>query len=303
MSKTVRAACFLVCAAPIAWSHESFLPLHEHGTQTHEHHGHAHQAHVPDGKSTAHVHHEEHSRWAVATGLRYTRYSLEDGRALLWETGLGFDYAVLPWLHLGGDVSYGWFDSKGGSADGWLVPHAHVDFHLPLGSNWEAVVGLGVGFPGGEAALVGDHWSWEPHLELRYDRRAWFFATGVNFTIISGETHDEHEHEHGDEEEVHEHDHEERDFHEIVDPHGQRELRYYGAFGVRMFDERLALEARLTGVHITSGTEDNRNYLRGGIRASWRLTERVSIYAEGNVPLTDAQRNDWQSSAALRIAF
>jgi hypothetical protein len=318
MSCTSRISHFAVgiLIAPLAsWAHESFLPLHEHGPHRHSHAAHEHHDHTRDGKQ-AHAHDEvEESRWAIATGARYTRYSLDSGSAHLWETGLGADFAILPWLHLGGDVSYGWFNSDESNSSGLLVPHAHLDIHLPLAGHWEVVTGLEVGFPGGDEELVGRHWEWAPHVEIRHDRETWFVAAGASFVIISGENHEHHAHEESEEHHEEEgHDHEEEsehedhgeealDIHRIVDPHGERELQYYGAFGVRLLDQRLTVETRLSGVHVTSGDTDDRNYLRAGLRASWMLNERLTLTTEGSVPITDAERNQWQVSFGMRVAF
>ena len=297
-------------------AHEGFLPLHEHSAHRHAHHDHSAEEHAAhDGKGHKHVHtpHQE-SRWAVATGVRYTKYAAPGIRGSLWETGLGLDYTVLPWLHIGGDVSYGWFSSPEGDADGWLIPHFHADVHLPLGGKWEVVTGLEIGFPAGEENLTGDHWEWAPHVELRRDAGPWYVAAGASFAISSGDSHDHDDHAQEGHEE-HEHDHEDEahdhaahqghtgDFHEIVDPHGERELRYYAAFGVRVFDEKVTLESRLSGVHVTSDDTEFRNYLRGGLRVNWQIRENLTFSTEGSVPLTNAERNDWQASAALRVAF
>src|SRR5687768_3824039 len=99
----------LIVVATSAGAHDAFLPLHEHrpGAHSHGSHGASHEtgahqhAQSADGK---HVHLDEAhaaSRWVVATGVQYTRYSVAGSRAELWETGLGFEFAVLPWLHAG----------------------------------------------------------------------------------------------------------------------------------------------------------------------------------------------------------
>ncbi|HEX8295551.1 MAG TPA: hypothetical protein VF593_04585 [Chthoniobacteraceae bacterium] len=316
-------------------AHESFLPLHHHSSShTHsiggeEAHSHAHEG----GKDVRS--HSPHStaehRFAFAAGGRFTRYSLEGEKAHLWETGVGFDYAVLPWLHLGGDVSYGWFDSDAGRAAGLLAPHAHVDFHIPIAPAWEVIAGFEVGFPGGEEALVGKHWELAPHVELRYDRGGWFAEAGARLVFVTGEDNHEHEHaahehaeeageteEHGEEEEHHgeeeahgEEEHHEAgathvhaaDFHETVEPHGERELQYSVGVGVRLLQKRLTLETQLTGVRVLAGETPADDYLRAGVRGSWALTERVLLTTEGSIPITDAERNQWQTSMGVRVSF
>ena len=292
-------------------AHESFLPLHHH-SGSHQHSGHDHAAHdhahdEPDGKG-GHLHEPgpafTEERFAIATGGRYTRYDLGAGEhGHLWETGLGIDYAVTPWLHVGGDVTYGWYDSPTGRADGWMTPHAHLDFHIPIRSAWEVIVGLEVGFPGGDEALVGDHWEWAPHLELRYDPGQWFAEAGVSLSYIVGEKDHHHDHE-GEAHEGEAHDHgDTADFHEIVDPHAERELDYYGALGVRLLDRRLTLAGRLAGVHVLAGETPSDDYLRAGLRVSYQITEKVLLTTESSLPITDAERNQWQISAALRVGF
>ena len=303
------------------WAHEGFLPLHEHGEHRHTHRDsvHGEDAHVHgDGKEHKHVHMKEEaeSRWAVATGVRYTRYVSEHARGSLWEAGLGADFAVTPWLHLGGDFSYGWFDGVDGQADGWLTPHAHLDVHLPVSENFEVIAGLEVGFPFADEELTGEHWEWVPHLEVRYDAGAWYAAAGVDFAFSDvghGEHFHEGEEENGGDNEQAEEEHDEGEhldqpgheahLHEIVDPHGERELRYHAAFGVRMMEERMTAEVRFSGVHVISDDTEARNYLRGGLRLTWRLSEAVSFSAEGNIPIGHAERNDWQASAAVRVGF
>lgn len=322
----------ILAILPATWSlhaHESFLPLHDfHLHQSHEHHEHHEHA---EGK-TAHDHdHTLTHRLEIASGVRYTRHSLHGEAAHLWETTVGFEYSATSWLHMGADVSYGWFDSDEGSADGLMVPHAHIDIHLPLGGSWELLASFGVGFPGGEENLVGDHWEFTPGIELRYDRHTWFASAGASFVFVEGGHHHHHDHhasdadesheehdEHGEEHDAHEepdhdeypahHDHAhaghaENDFHEIVDPHGSRELHYHVAFGVRPFDERLELESRLSAVHVTSGDTEDRNYLRAGLRASWKIDDRWIVSTQGSVPITDARRNEWQASLAVRVDF
>jgi hypothetical protein len=294
--------------------------MHRHDHSAHAH-GHPHEH--SDGSSKAKVCLEPHGadhRWTVASGVRYTRYNLSSGKADLWEVGFGADYQILPWLHIGGEFGYGWFDSREGSAEGWLTPYFHLDAHIPLAGNWELIAGLGVGFPGGEKNLVGDHWTWEPHLELRYDRGPWYVAAGVGLAFIEGDNHEDHDHDSHEEEEhedghadheegAHdehaEHDHHAHsgDFHEIVDPHGDREFHYYGAFGVRLLEERVSVEARLVGVHVISGESPADNYLRAGLRTSWNITDRFALSAEGNVPITSTERNDWQTSLSFRFQF
>ena len=294
----------ILVAPALSPAHESFLPLHHH-TGSHQHAGHDHASEAPDGK-VDHLHEPAspftEERFAIATGGRYTRYALgEDGPGHLWETGLGIDYAVTPWFHLGGDVSYGWYDSAVGRADGWMKPHAHLDFHIPIRSAWEIIVGLEVGFPGGDEALVGSHWEWAPHLELRYDPGQWFAEAGASLSFIVGDKDNDHEgeahagaaHDHGDA----------VDFHEIVEPHGERELDYYGTLGVRLLDRRLTLAGRLAGVHVLVGETPADDYLRAGLRVSYQLTGKVLLTTEASLPITDAERNQWQISAALRVGF
>jgi hypothetical protein len=305
------------------FSHESFLPLHEHGEHRHAHGESTHAGHThahPDGKAHHHLHLEEtaEGRWAVAAGVRYTRYTSEHAHGSLWETGLGADFAVLPWLHLGGDLSYGWFDGPSAKADGWLTPHAHLDVHLPVSGRFEVIAGLEIGFPFADEDLAGEHWEWVPHVELRYDAGPWYAAAGVDFafTDVAHEHHadeseeepaKEHENESvaHDEGHVEEHDHSEHTghLHEIVDPHGERELRYHAAFGVRLIDQKMTAELRFSGVHVISDDTDARNYLRGGLRLTWRVSEAISLSTEGNIPIGHAERNDWQASAAVRVGF
>jgi hypothetical protein len=230
---------------------------------------------------------------------------------------VGVEYNPSPWLHFGAEVSYGWFESDEGNADGLMVPHAHVDFHLPFGGAWEVLAGFDVGFPGGDETLVGDHWEFTPSVEIRYNREIWFAAAGTSFVFTEGDGHDHGAdgHEHGDEEDAdHEEDgdHEqdesdssngETSFEDVVDPHGSRELHYFTAFGVRVLDERLELESRLSGIHVTSGDTPDRNYVRAGLRASWKFDERWAISAQASMPLTEARRNEWQASLAVRVGF
>jgi hypothetical protein len=301
-----RSLLLLTAFSPLVSSaHESFLPLHHHSS-SHEHTAHAgiHTHREPDGK---HVH--EHSatalteeRFAFAAGARFTRYSVPDAKAQLWETGVGIDFAVRPWLHVGGDIAYGWFESGRTKVDGWLSPHAHLDLHLPVGGAWEVVAGLDVGLPFGDEALVGEHWEWAPHVELRYDRGGWYAEAEASLAFIKekGE-HDHHAEEEGD---THEGEHEHSmDVPEIVEPHGERELRYGLAAGVRLLDRRLTLESRLTGIHILAGETPEDDYLRTGVRVSWAFDHRWLLSAEGTVPITDAERNQWQASVGLRVGF
>lgn len=302
------APLFAALLAPtLSTAHESFLPLHHHsGSHGHARHEHAAHSHdEPDGKG-GHIHKTPaftEERFAIATGGRYTRYSLDEGDGHLWETGLGIDYAVTSWLHIGGDVSYGWYDSSAGRADGWMTPHAHLDYHIPLRGAWEVIVGLEVGFPGGDEALVGDHWEWAPHLEVRYDPGQWFAEIGATLAFIVGEEDHAHDHEgHAHEGEAHDHG-DTADFHEIVDPHGERELDYYGTLGVRLLDRRLTLAGRLAGVHVLAGETPADDYLRAGLRVSYQITDKVLLTTEGSLPITDAERNQWQVSVGLRVGF
>jgi hypothetical protein len=301
----------------------------------HSHGGHSHG--VNDGKAGAPFAPEQfrHHRFAFVSGARFTRYSTEDGKAHLWETGVGFDYEIFPSLHIGADLTYGWFDSKTGDADGLLSPHLHFDFHIPLARGWEIGLGVEVGLPGGEEALVGEHWELAPHLEVRYDAGAWFVDADAKLVFVfeegdhhqhGGSDHHEHEaeedesgpHEHAaephDEEHeeethtdthdhhLHAHEHPE-DFHHLVEPHGESELQYSLAAGVRVFDRKLTLESRLAGVRVLAGETAAQNYVRGGFRASWALNERVLLIGEASMPVTDAERNQWQTSIAMRVSF
>ncbi|RYD76866.1 MAG: hypothetical protein EOP84_16325 [Verrucomicrobiaceae bacterium] len=89
----------------------------------------------------------------------------------------------------------------------------------------------------------------------------------------------------------------------MVDPHGDREVHYHTTFGVRLFDESLTLEGRFHGVHVISGETPDRDYLRAGVRAVYRLSENCAIRTEASIPLTDARRNQWQASASLQVSF
>jgi hypothetical protein len=267
---------------------------------------------------------EEQQRWAVGTGVRYTQYSFEDERAHLWEAGLGLSYRATPWLNVGAEISYGWFDSDEGRSSGVMLPHFFADVHLPVAKNWEAVVSMGAATPGGDEGLVGDHWELTPGIALRHDRRGWFAEAGANLVFVLGGTdhnhegegdadHDSHEEEEQGEEEDHEaedghghveeHGHAPGDFHEVVDPHGECEVNYYATFGVRLLDERLTLEGRFHGVHVISGETPDRDYLRAGARAIYRLKENWAIRTEASVPITDARRNQWQASLSLQVSF
>lgn len=301
-----HALSLAACVAPVALSaHESFLPLYHHSGR-HEHGGPIHEAepHPETSGKESHVHHaaaHTEERFALATGAHFTRYATGGDDAHLWELGLGVDYAIVPWLHVGGEASYGWFDSAEGSDEGWLVPSAHLDLHLPLGGAWEIVAGLEIGFPGGEESLVGDHWEWIPHLEVRFDPGSWFVEAGGSLAMASGETeHDEHD---ADEHEAAgEHD-DATDFHEIVDPHGEREFHYFGVAGIRLLSRRLTLESQVSGVHVLSDDTAADNYLRAGVRVSYEMNERMVVSAGGSVPITDAERNQWEASAGLRFSF
>ena len=121
-----------------------------------------------------------------------------------------------PWLHVGGDVSYGWFDYQETSDDGWLTPHLHADIHLPLGRGWELIAGLEAGLPEGDETLTGRHWEWAPHLELRYDQPRGFLEAGASYAFISGD-----EHNHAEDGAAHAEDHA-LEIHQIVEPHGER---------------------------------------------------------------------------------
>jgi hypothetical protein len=271
----------------------------------HLHQSHDHSHHADEGKTHTHDSAPE-TRFKFATGARYTRLSLENAAAHLWESTVGAEYMIAPWLHFGGEIAYGWFDSIEGGADGFMVPHLHIDTHLPLGGSWELLAGFDVGFPGGKEVLVGRLWEFTPSVELRYERERWFAAAGGSFVFVEGEdAHDDgdEEVEFGDGEDGHSDHDGAPDFHEIVDPHGERELYYHAAFGVRAFDERVELESRLSGIHIVSGETPDRNYIRGGLRASWKLDERWVVRAEASMPLTNARRNEWQASLAVRVGF
>lgn len=296
-----------------ATAHDSFLPLHHHA-QPHDHGDHSHTTGEvdPKGGHAPISSWEEPERFTLATGAQYTRYS----DANLWETGFGFDYAAVEWLHVGGSVSYGWFHGDDGDAQGWLQPSVHLDLHVPIASDWEVVAGLEVGVPGGKEELVGVHWEWTPHLELRYDRGGWYVETGASLAFVVEDAHahepegpaEENEAEHrrqhaenGDEE-IHPHEHS-GDFHEIVSPHGERELHYFAEAGVRVLNKRLNLGARLSGVHVLAGESSGADYVRAGLGASWALNERMIISSNVGAPISDAARNRWQSSVGLRVGF
>ena len=304
-------AVLLVAIEAVA--HEGFLPLHHH-SGIHEHGGHAHGHELHSDRSAKHG--DTHigpalteQRFALASGARFTRYSIDGKDAHLWEVGVGVDYAVVPWLHLGGDFSHGWFDSEDGSADGWLTPHAHLDFHIPLGGAWEVLAGFEVGFPGGEEALVGDHWEWAPHVEVRYDPGNWYAQASASLVLVAGEEHDhaergtEHSSEAADQEHSEEAHTRTDDFHEVVDPHGERELRYSLAAGVRLLESRLSLESQLSAVHVLSGESPADNYVRAGVRASFTLHKQFIVTAGASVPISDAERNQWQASMGIRVSF
>lgn len=297
-------------APGILLGHEGFLPLHEHSE--HRHAESVHRSHdtqvgqvlsAGDGKQhPVHLDHQTESRWAVASGFRYTRYASTEARGSLWTAGVGADFALLPWLHLGADGAYGWFDGDQGRAEGWLTPHLHLDVHVPLARNFEIIAGLEVGLPIADASLAGDHWEWAPHVELRYDLGKWYAVAGIDFAFTDGA------HQHGEEDHEGEHDLEEHgehgaELHEVVDPHGKRELRYHAAFGARFRDEALTAEARLTGIHVFSNDTDLQNYVRGSLRLTWRWSGRVSFSVEGNVPIGHGERNDWEASGAVRVRF
>jgi hypothetical protein len=339
-----RRSTLLACIATIGTAltptpaHESFLLWHEHrhshgmhaGHEDHAEHDHPdHKEHLDAAKDIHHPTHE-FDQWTISTGARYTRLSLEGERAHLWETGLGVAFRPISWLEVGAEASYGWFDSAEGSADGWMIPHVHVDAHIPIAPNLELVVGGDIGFPGGEEALVGDHWEFVPHLAVRYDKGNWFAEAGVAYVFITGgdihdhgsqagesesdhggDVHDEEDHE-GEEHDEHEEEHGEgshashggtADFHEIVDPHGEQELQYHGALGLRLLDERLTLEGRVQGVRVTRGSTEDRNYVRAGLRTTWSFNEHWRVRAEASVPITDARRNHFQGSISLQVSF
>lgn len=315
-------------------AHESFLLWHDHrfhlhGEEVpgheHEPHDHAHIDAKGDGKLELEGHEEQ--RWAIGTGVRYTRLSLEGERAHFWETGLGISYQATPWLHVGAEIGYGWFDSHEGRSSGWLIPHFFTEVHLPLSETWEVALGGEVGVVGGDEGLVGDHWELAPSVTLRYDRGRWYAEAGARFVfILGGEDHDhgeedgsaghpEEEAEHGHEAGEHGHDeheghayaaghaHAPGDFHDVVDPHGERELHYHVALGVRFLDERLTLEGRFHGVHVTSGHTIDRNFLRAGLRASYAINDNWSVRTEASVPVGDARRYQFQTSVSLQVSF
>ncbi len=311
---------------------------HEYG-HDHEHHEHDHLQ--GDGKSghKLELQVDEEHRWAFGTGVRYTRLSWEDEAAHLWESGVGMSYRVNEWLNLGAEVTYGWFDSVEGRSSGVMFPHFFADVHLPIAERWEAIVSLGTATPGGDEGLVGNHWEVSPGIALRYDTGRWFVEAGANLFFLYGyhdhahgsgddeqhedheeEAHEEHHDEAGHEDDHgHEHEHEEEthhahsdteghghapgDYHEVVDPHGKREVDYYLSLGVRLLDERLTLEGRFHGVHVISGDTPSRDYLRVGARAVYQVNENWAIRTEASVPITDARRNQWQTSLSVQVSF
>ncbi|MHA3770999.1 hypothetical protein ACXR0O_05610 [Verrucomicrobiota bacterium sgz303538] len=302
-----------------AHAHESFLIWHDHhlhlddhGTEEAEHsHVHVHEEH--DAKDHRDVEFDVHaeSRWTVGTGLRYTRLSFEGEPADFWEIGVGISFAATPWLHVGGEASYGWFDSSEGSSGGWLMPHFHAEVEFPLAKGLEVSFGAELGIPGGDEGLVGEHWELAPSIAVHYERGRWFAEAGASFFFVNGEDHHDHhgsegeeghhdEHTHGEE---HEHGHEPGDFHDVVDPHGARELHYHAAFGIRLLDERLTLEGRFHGVHVVSNDTPDRDYLRAGLRTSYSITENWAVRTEASVPISDARRNQWQTSVSLQVSF
>ena len=309
-----------------AGAHESFLLWHGHRHAAHAGHDH-HADHAGHDHGKKEVLHEEaEGRWTIGSGVRYTRYSLHDERAELWESGVGVAYRVTPWLEVGAEATYGWFSSQEGGTGGWMLPHFHVDVHIPVAEHLELVIGGGTGIPGGDEGLVGDHWEFVPHLALRYDTGKWFAEAGASYAFISGHDHDhssheeeshheEHDHEEGHGEDGHEetharHDsrqhrdeHSAGDFHEIVDPHGEQELQYHLSAGVRLLDERLTVEGRFSGVHVTRGYTPDRDYLRGGLRATWAMNDNWRIRAEASVPITEARRNHFQGSLSVQVGF
>ena len=272
-------------APPAARAHESFLPLH-HQTERHAHRGAGLAARPLSGEAAPWT--EE--RFAFTAGGRLTRYAAPGGGARLWETNASLEYFLLPWLVVGGDLSYGWYESRRERAAGWLAPHAHVDLHLPLGPHWEVVAGLDAGFPGADAALAPDDWEWAPHVELRHDRQAWYAEAGVSATFVVAERQPAPTAA-------------TPEAPGIIGPEGNRELQYYGAFGLRLLAERLTLEARFFGARNLSRDTPHRHYLRAGASAAWALGPRTELAAEGSLPVTAAERNQWQASLGLRLGF
>lgn len=332
-----RILSFLIVAVLLpagAQAHESFLLWHDHHLHSEEHgteeavhtHAHGHEEHEAKEQRDVELDIHAESRWAVGTGLRYTRLSWEGAPADFWETGVGISFAVTPWLHVGGEASYGWFDSSEGGSGGWLMPHFHVEVEFPLAEGLEVSLGTELGIPGGDEGLVGEHWELAPGLTVHYERGWWFAEAGASFFFVNGGDHHDHhgsegeeDHDHeekeplgeaedGDDEEhhhgeAHEHGHEPGDFHDVVDPHGARELHYQAAFGVRLLDERLTLEGRFHGVHVTSNDTPARDYLRAGLRASYVITENWAVRTEASVPISDARRNQWQTSVSVQVSF
>jgi len=155
--------------------------------------------------------------------------------------------------------------------------------------------GLQVELPWGGAGGVSDsHWVFLPYINAHIPFWRVFLMANLGFSQAVGGQHDHGSHDHGPS-------HIGDEF-VFVNPHEASEFVYRLAFGVPLLEQRLQPMVLVLGQQVLVG-DGEKTFVQMGLRVLGRVSEKVSVYSEGALPISDAKRFDGRVGAGITVDF
>jgi hypothetical protein len=219
-------------------------------------------------------------------------------------------FAKVRGLSLGVEVPWVNLHAEEGVTSGLGNPLLMAQYARRLSHDWSAEAGLQVELPFGDAdhGLAGDHTMVLPWIGARKEwGMRWHTSGMLGFSQALGEklqddgggaalaksAHNGVDHGAGQAAPL------------FVNPHGDREVHWRAAVGLRL-GERWTFEDFLLGqADITKPDENPEtvHYVRNGISAEWAVTHAVALQMAADAPVTSARRSEAALGIDVKVAW
>ena len=157
--------------------------------------------------------------------------------------------------------------------------------------------GLQVELPWGASGGVADaHWVLLPYVNAHLPVWRLFFMANLGYAqSVGGLAHDHGAHDHGSS-----HIGEEFVF---VNPHESGEFVYRLSIGLPLYQQRIQPMLMVNGQQVLVDTTGEKTFVQLGARVLGQVTDVVSVYSMGELPISKARRFTGRASIGLMLDF